>query len=129
SIGFAGACRSGWLVARDPHEPDRRVLVQVKNNWGPPQPSLAFAVQTQEAAPPTLTWLGPTSWTADQLLAGERTPPAPAPRDRARDFLATALRDGPLTSRELWTLAQKQRLAKRTLFRAKQELDIRIMRV
>jgi hypothetical protein len=60
-IGFLSACGSGWLIARDPHEPERRVLVQVKNNMAPPQPSLAFAVQTQEGAPPTLTWHDPSA--------------------------------------------------------------------
>src|SRR5947208_3483055 len=30
SIGIVGACRSGWLLAPDPHQPQRRVLAEVK---------------------------------------------------------------------------------------------------
>src|SRR5207237_5977423 len=44
TIGFLGVCRFGWLVARDPGDPERRVLAQVKNNLAPSQPSLAFSV-------------------------------------------------------------------------------------
>jgi RecA-family ATPase len=52
SIAFAGVCRSAWLIAPDPgdlsaHEERRRVLAQVKNNYAPPQPSLAFSVTSQ----------------------------------------------------------------------------------
>src|SRR5262249_26566324 len=52
SIGFLAACRSGWLVGRDPQEPGRRVLAQVKNNLAPPQPSLAFALEGEDRAVP-----------------------------------------------------------------------------
>src|SRR5262245_50743113 len=37
SIAFLGACRSGWLIARDPQAPSQCVLAQVKNNLAPPQ--------------------------------------------------------------------------------------------
>ncbi len=36
---------------------------------------------------------------------------------------------GPRTSRELWALAQEQRLSKRTLRRAKLDLNIRSVRI
>jgi hypothetical protein len=125
SIAFLGACRSGWLVAPDLHEPRRRVLAQVKNNLAPPQPSLAYEVHTAAGGPPTLSWLGPTDWTADQLLAG----PSPAPplpeRERARAFLTDFLGEGPRTSRQLWAAAQEQGLSERTLQRAKRALSIR----
>jgi hypothetical protein len=130
SIGIVAACRSGWLVARDPREPERRVLAQVKNNLAPPQPSLAFTMLTQPSGPPALSWLGPSPWSADQLVAGgaPMLPPISA-LDRARDFLESVLEKGALTSREIWTLAQEQGLADRTIQRAKQELDIRSVRV
>ena len=51
------------------------------------------------------------------------------PRDNARDFLAHFLREGPRTSRELWEAACSQGLSSRTLYRARQELQVRIARV
>src|SRR5262249_40879075 len=66
SIGRAGAGRSAWLVGPDPQEPDHRVLAQVKNNLAGPQPSLAYTVRAEGTAAPTLSWLGPCAWSADQ---------------------------------------------------------------
>jgi hypothetical protein len=67
SIGIIGACRSGWLVARDPHDPSRRVLAEVKNNLAAPQSSLSFAIEAPDSGPASIAWLGPSPWTADQL--------------------------------------------------------------
>jgi hypothetical protein len=130
SIAFVAVCRSGWLFAPDPREPAHSVMAQVKNNLGPPQPSLAYAVARQEGALPTLTWLGPCDLTADQLLARAAHPRRlPTPRERACDFLAGVLEGGPRTSREIWELAQGQGLSERTLQRARQELGARPVRV
>jgi hypothetical protein len=129
SIGFLGACRSGWLIARDPHAPERCVLAQVKNNLAPPQPSLTYTVTPDESGAPTLSWLGPTDWTADRLLASGAGAAAATERGRAGDFLAALLADGPRTSREVWEAAQEQDLSERTIERAKRELAVRSMLV
>ena len=129
SIGFLGACRSGWLIARDPLQPQRCVLAQVKNNLAPAQPSLAYRVAPHEDGPPTLSWLGRPAWTADQLLAGRPSTGHAPQRDRAVDFLTAFLADGPRTSREVWAAAQEQGLSERTIERAKHELAVRSVRV
>jgi hypothetical protein len=128
SIGLLGACRSGWLIARDPTQPDRCVLAQVKNNLAAVQPSLVYTVSAPQATIPTLTWLGPCDWSADGLLGRPSPGPAPRPRDVAEDFLSEFLRNGPRTSREIWTAAQEKGLTRRTLERAKRELEIRSVR-
>jgi hypothetical protein len=126
SIGFIGACRSGWLVGQDPQDAGRRILAQVKNNLGPPQPSLTFAIEPADPERPMVKWLGPSTLTADDLL-GRRVGGSSTwrPRDRACEFLTAALAEGPRTSRDLWELARKEGLSERTLNRAKQELGIR----
>jgi hypothetical protein len=130
SIAFLAVCRSGWLVAPDPQEPQRRVLAQVKNNLAAAQPSLAYELVGQAGAAPTVSWLGTTEWSADQLLAGAGdAPPRLSERERAREFLTAFLEDGPRTSQELWAAAQEQGLADRTLQRAKKELRISSVRV
>jgi hypothetical protein len=129
SIGFVGASRSSWLVARDPEQGEQRVLAQVKNNLGPEQPSLAFTL-----APPTeggmalLSWLGPCAWTADQLV-GSRAAALARPRDLAAQFLKETLANGPMTSRDIWNLAEKEGFTKRTLRRAKIAARVRSERV
>lgn len=131
SIGFLAACRSGWLVAPDPENGERRVLAQVKNNLAPRQPSLVYqTTQTQPGMPATLSWLGTSALSADDLLArASRSSPVVQLRDRAREFLLTVLDQEPRTARDIWKLAREQGLSERTLKRAKRELDIRSVRV
>jgi len=131
SIGFLAACRSGWLIARNPEQPAHCVFAQVKNNLAPPQPSLAYQVEKGESEVVSLSWLGPTDWTATQLLAGVPRNPHRrlTPRERAREFLEGFLRDGPRTSRDIWSAALPLGLTERTLERVKQELSIRSIRV
>jgi hypothetical protein len=126
SIGFLAACRSGWLIARHPKEPGQCVLAPLKNNLAQPQPSLAYQVEQGQAQTLSLTWLGPTDWTAAQLLARPPRATKPAPdRERACEFLEEYLHDGPRTSREIWDEAKRRKLRPRTLERAKKELAIR----
>jgi hypothetical protein len=150
SIGLIGACRSAGLIAPDPLDGRLRVLAQVKNNLAPKQLSLGYELVVREQAPPlvsdlgpegmptpagtppdrpaTVSWLGPSPWSADELLARQR-PPHVSPRDRAREFLSAFLKVGPRTSRDIWTAALAQHLTAATLRRAKSELEIRTRRV
>jgi hypothetical protein len=79
----------------------------------------------------SLSWLGPTDWTAAQLLAGvpPNLPRRLTPRERACELLEGFLRDGPRTSRDIWNAALPLGLTERTLERVKQELTIRSVRV
>lgn len=129
SIAFLAACRSGWVVGRDPASQATCVLAQLKNNLAPPQPSLVYQLLSQAEGPPALTWLGESPLNSDQLLGGRLPRSLSSPRDRARDFLLGFLEDGPCTAREVWQAAQGQGLSKRTLDRAKEELDIRSGRI
>jgi hypothetical protein len=130
SIGLLAACRSAWLIGRDPEAPQRRVLAQVKNNLAVAQPSLAYEVVTGEGDSPAVTWHGPSRWTADELLAAADRRPAAAPqRDRACDFLAEFLKGGPRTVREVWAAAQEQGISEHTLRRARKERSVRSRKV
>ena len=53
SIGFLAACRSAFLFARDPDDPHRAVMAQIKNNLAPPQISLTYRVQAGGGKSPT----------------------------------------------------------------------------
>ena len=106
------------------------MLAPLKVNLALPQPSLAFTILNQANGLPALSWLGPSPWTADQLVAGGPQPlPAISAVDQAREFLEDVLAEGARTSREIWNLAQEQGLAERTIQRAKKDLGIRCVRV
>jgi hypothetical protein len=140
SIGFQGACRCTWLVERDPEQPGSYVLAQVKNNLASRQGSLGYTLSapytgsatssrgpsdTGSSPPPlTLTWTGPSPWSADQLLAGPPRAPALGQQEKAREFLADFLVNGPRTAREIWEASRPLGLSKPTLHRAKDDLDI-----
>jgi hypothetical protein len=126
SIGFLAACRSGFLFARDPQDPLRSVMAQIKNNLGPRQPSLAYRIKTTESGLPVLEWLGEHPLSADQLLAAAGMKPyLPGPADRARDFLLAFLDDGPRTTIDIWDAAKEQGISRRTVQRLRNKLDIR----
>ena len=106
SIGIVGACRMGWLVGVDPRCSKQRVLAQVKNNLAPPQPSLGYEIVTRDHGPPELKWLGPSPWSADEIVVRRR----PTEADRACAFLRILLEKGPKTSRDIWKEAREQGL-------------------
>jgi len=51
------------------------------------------------------------------------------PHEVAADFLAEFLGEKPRTSREIWEAAQKRGLAERTLYRARQDLQVQVQLV
>jgi hypothetical protein len=124
SIGFLAACRFAMLVAPDPFDPGRSILAPVRHSLSKPPPSLAYRITSGAADQPALEWLGPASWSADQLLeSGVRG--RHGARDRAVDFLEQMLADGPRVSTEVWAAARKAGLSERTVQRAKKSLNIR----
>jgi hypothetical protein len=130
SIGFQGACGSTWILERDPVEPGRLVLAQVKNNLASLPPSLAFTVtQTAPAEAEnqarTLPWHGPSPWSADQLLGASRGPgPRANETDRACRFLEKLLEDGRQSSQVIWKAGKLEGFSYRMLRKARDLLSI-----
>jgi RecA-family ATPase len=122
SIAFVAACRLAWLAGRDPKMEERCVLAQAKNNYAPKQTSLAYTLPKDG---PRVDWQGPSLWSADELAARRARPS----RRRARDFLRAFLEAGPRLSHEVWMAAAAERLSKKTVYRAKDELGIRYERI
>jgi hypothetical protein len=129
TIGLLGMCCSGWLAAPDPQAPGRCVLAQVKNNLGPPQPSLAYEVKAGADGQPVVCWGGPVTWTADELLGQGTVSRREEPRERARGLLVDFLATGPRLLSDVWAEAQKLRVSEMTLRRAADELGVRSQRV
>jgi hypothetical protein len=122
SIAFVAAARIAMVVGRDPSDPGRCVLAQVRNSAAPIQPSLAYQITGGAGVPPSLNWLGTTTLSADDLVGVPRKQATPS--NRAVAFLEKFLAEGPRTTKDVWEAAQKERLPKRTLQRAKAGLDI-----
>ena len=69
SIGFVAACRSAWLIAPVPRQPQQRVLAMIKNNLAARQPTLKYEMQVRPGELPRIHWLGPCAMSADHVLA------------------------------------------------------------
>lgn len=69
SIGIAGAARSVLLVAKDPADPERRILAPVKSNLGRPSAALAYTMEEASNGAVKVAWQGESDLSADRLLA------------------------------------------------------------
>ena len=117
-MAMINSCRSAWLVGRDPHDRDRRVLAEQKLNIAASQPSLAFRINgAGESA--TIEWLGPTALSADHLVGAAASPSL----DRACEYLQTFLKDGPRLRSEVFAGATARGISLRTLDRARKRIE------
>jgi hypothetical protein len=123
SIGIIGAARSGLLVARDPDNPDRRVLASTKSNLAKLAPSLAFALDAANGAL-RIGWTGPSSHTAETLLAAPRNDEERGELENAKDVLRQILSAGPMPSADVETEARRAGVSVATLRRAKDALNV-----
>lgn len=121
SIGFSAAARVVLAVASDPGDDSRRLLLPVKNNLTPKADVLAFRL-----------WDGRIEWdadpvegvTADGVL--NELPSESGDRQDADTFLRKMLSGGePVPSRVIAQAARDNKIADRTLKRAKSRLGVR----
>lgn len=123
SIGIIGAARSGLLLARDPDDPERRILAAIKNNLARSPRALRFRlVSVGEVA--RIEWLGECDWEADRLVGPPESEESRTALDSACEFLRQALADGPQPQANLIDRAAKESIRPGTLKRAKQKLGV-----
>lgn len=123
SIDFFAVARSVLLVGRIEGEPDKRAVVQIKNNlaaFGHPK---AFAF-----ADDGFKWIGDYDITADDVLGG--LVPKVNKLEQAKQMLCDLAKETKsVSSREILELADYKGISKRTLENAKKELGIRARKV
>ena len=137
SMAFVAAARGVWLVAPDPLDSSRRLLLQLKNNLGRCASGLAFRMDSSECeAAPVVQWESePVKLTADEIVKLARTLMRnsdqilrKAPREEAAECLAELLADGPRMGRHLLSDAEKQGFAERTIRRALRDMGAQARR-
>jgi hypothetical protein len=128
SIGIMGAARAAMLVAKDPSDPEARIIAHAKGNLAPPAVSLRFRVIDRDGVG-CIEWLGPAEGvTADQLAA---VPDGRSGNDDA-DLVETTvqalrevLADGPRPSKEALAAVRVMTGAShRTIERARSSLRL-----
>lgn len=123
SIGIMGSARTAFLVARDPEEPDVRVLAATKNNLGAPPASLGFRIVVDAQSRPHIEWTGSVDVTAEEIVQvpslrrGAHLP-------RAVVFLEKLLGKGPCPRESVVRRTRAHGISNRTLLRAKSQLEV-----
>ena len=122
SVDFSAICRSAFVFAQDSDNPQRRLMAHSKASLAGLQPTVEFFIDDDGG----FRWGGETSESADEALGtGERR------KDREAKQLAAALRFlqetlsmGPTPSNKLKEKAQQAGISWRTVWRAKEALDV-----
>jgi putative DNA primase/helicase len=136
SIGLPAAARSVLLLGRDPGDPAgasgaRRVLAQVKNNFGEHTGSSAYSIGSttieglfEEIPVGYIVDVGPSPYRGAELLALAQEADEPAMMREAAEFLKVALADGPRAAADLQDEAEKAGLSWDTVKRAKRRAGV-----
>jgi hypothetical protein len=111
-------------VGKDPDNPDHRDLASTKCNLAKLPRSLAYALDTAPNGALRIGWIGPSSHTAESLLA---VPPDDEDRNAIQDAVETlrAMQCNRMVSvDEVKREARKAGISERTLYRAKAILKV-----
>lgn len=131
SIGILGACRAGYLVARDPEDDTRCVLASTKSNLAELPGSLSYSlVSAADSHVARVSWGEASSHDAAALL---RTPDSDDDRgehDEAVDWLVAYLaeRGGAAAAKDILRSAKTDGIAERTLRRARSRAGVESQR-
>jgi putative DNA primase/helicase len=128
SLAFVAAARVVLLATKEP-QTERRLLLPVKNNLGPPAPGLGFSLAQcfigNEILTSHVIWdSAPVTTTADEAVAASNHEGATAMREAA-DFLREELASDPRSVRDLKQAAADAGLSWATVRRAQKDLGIK----
>ena len=136
SLAFGATARHVYAVVDDP-ENKRKLFVRAKNNLTPRSEDKTLACgfglrevghdpKTEKpiSAPHILWFPHYVDVTAAEAMAAANQSKSPSARDDAKKFLTEILADGPMLSTEIEDAAKANGITRRTLFRAKDELQI-----
>ena len=125
SLAFVAAARAAYSVTKDPDDPDRRLILPLKNNLGDDRTGFAYTIIEADNGAPVLAWEDePVEMTLEDL-ANAVTERKPRPVETAKAWLNAQLHDGPVLVTELQERAEDEGHAWRTVERAKKELNVR----
>lgn len=125
SLAFAAAARAVWLVVADKDNPSRRLMLPAKMNVAPGASGLAYTITDGVVA-----WQSePVKMSADEALATELADSNDtSERADAVEWLQQVLADGPVPAANIWEQAKENRIADRTLKRAKTDIGVKTSR-
>lgn len=117
SIDLTGSARTELLAGTAPDDPNRRALVQIKNNLGPYGDSLGYSIDEKG-----FSWTGKSELTSSDLLASNFETETRSDIACAVDYLEAELASGPRFQKEL---VERSEFPERTLQRAARRIAVK----
>lgn len=133
SLAFVAAARAAYIVARDPENEERRLVLPAKNNLGDDRQGLAYRIESATAGDgietSRIVWDSePVNLTADQALEAGGQDDERTERDDAADWLRDLLGDGPTPAKEIQAQAKEAGYSWSTVRRAKAQAGIEVVK-
>lgn len=131
SVAYAGRARMILGIAQHPHDPDLRILVAIKSNWGPRPVSVAFSITETDDGGAYVDWVREEPFiTADDVLAKSTGRGRPAPKVAACiEWLKAAVTSEGVTTNELEAASEREGFSHSTLKRARHDGGYQAVRV
>lgn len=126
SVAFVAAARAAYVVIKDPDDETRRLVLPTKNNLGKDVDGLAYRISEASNNSPKLDWeTDPVVISADDILSNEDdSGKGRSVLEDACDWLRKLLSDGAIPSKEVYATALEAGYSKRTIERAKAQLNV-----
>jgi hypothetical protein len=126
-LAFVALARAAFLLTHDKENPERRLLLRIKNNLSPLRTGLAFSlVAAENSHVPTLAWEeGTVDMTANDALAPAVKEQGETKLEAVEKWLRATLADGPLWQESIEGDAKGLGISITTLKRVKRKLDIK----
>jgi putative DNA primase/helicase len=133
SLDFVAAARTGYMVAKDPNNPDRRYFLPIKNNIGSDRIGYAFGINVVELSEgikaSQVVWEPePVTVSADEILNSQPNYGGRRELESAKRWLAEYLADGPKPTKEVEHDADGNGHSWATIRLAKQALGVAAVR-
>lgn len=125
SVAFVAASRAAYIVTKDQNDPERRLVMPIKNNLAKDSTGLAYSVRTADNEAPVIAWeTEPVTMTADEALTPSDTDEDKSETDWAVGFLENELAGGSKTAKEINTEAKAAGIKEKALRRARTRLGV-----
>ncbi len=128
SIAFNATARAVWGVTRDKSDPERRLMLPVKNNLSTDREGLAYSLFVGPGRTvPHVAWdSNPVTVSAEEAFSPDRDSGNRTERKEAAAWLRDVLKAGPLPASSVKESARAACISEATLRRAKSELRIEV---
>ena len=125
SLGFVAAARTVWCVTRDTADPERRLLLPVKNNLAESEGTgIGWRIIDTAVAWDEMPVIGNAQDHFEEAEGDKRS----GPRQRAAQFMRDFLKDGERRSTEVKEAAEQAGISLTTLDKAKKDANVETKR-